>query len=151
MTMTQKIAATFALVLTLALASCAGAAPTWENNLGQLVGKPANDADIFLRSHPTGDYAKGDARVYVWQGHNTESIFGPSVTRGSGLQIGRATSLGTEFYLSGIQYDTCVVKATVLDGIIREIHSEGSAPAGCREVYGKRHRELGSDPHNPRR
>jgi len=124
-----------ACILVLTLTACAGA-HTWDQTRNGLVGKPINDADI-LYGHPDGEYRKGDTITYVWQDRKSESVFGPSVTSGAGYRLGRPLNNGSEFLWSGIEYYTCVIRATTRDGLITKITSEGN-PGGCETIHGHR-------------
>lgn len=133
------------LVLTtlLTLTACAGGR-TLSNDLMGLQGHPINDAFITL-GEPTGSYVKGNQTVYVWQRQHRESVFGPSVTSGYGYQFGRRSSvLGSGLMWSGIQYDSCVLRAYTAGGTIQRITQEGN-PGGCETIYRYRRRDIGYD------
>ncbi|HEY8964083.1 MAG TPA: hypothetical protein VIN59_06445 [Alphaproteobacteria bacterium] len=128
------------LILILTLAACAGVR-TWDGELRKLEGKPINDA-VILYGDPDGEYRHGPATTYVWQDRKADSIFGPSVTSGAGYRIGRPLHNGSEFLWGGIEYYRCVIRATVVDGLITRITSEGD-PQGCEIIHGFRKMPLG--------
>lgn len=128
-----------ALALVLALAACAG--QTFDQHLRSYKGKPVNDFAIGYGPH-TGQYQRGDgAIVYVWQKSQTQSVFGPAVTQG-GYRIGSGGQADGGILWTGIQHNSCVIRAGTMDGLIRDISFEGN-PGGCETIYGTRKRELG--------
>jgi len=135
------------LASVLLLSACAGV-QTFDQHIKSLEGHPVNDAAIMLNQKHTGEYKQGDATVYVWQGSYSESVFDRSTYHqtGTGIQIGNMAANGNIFLLSGIQYDSCVIRATTLDGIIQRITFEGN-PGGCETVYGWKKHPMGKSAH----
>jgi hypothetical protein len=133
----MKAIALIPLAAILALSACAGV-KTFDQHLRQLEGKPVNDADLLLGHHADGEYRSGNDTVYVWQKQDVESIFGPAVTSG-GYRLGSPSQAmgGSAMIWSGIQLNSCVIRATTNDGIIKKITFEGN-PGGCETVYGFR-------------
>jgi hypothetical protein len=127
-------------VVILALSACAGAR-TWDGTLRQLEGKPINDA-VILYGHPDGEFVKGPVTTYVWQDRKADSVFGTTVTAGRGYRLGSPLGDGSEFLWSGLEYHRCVIRASVVDGIITRITSEGD-PGGCETIHGFRRMPLG--------
>jgi predicted small secreted protein len=137
----KRILAILPLLSLLALSACTGA-HTFGSDLKALEGKPINDAAIMLGGKHTGEYQRGNETVYVWQDHDSESIFGPRITMGHGYGVGSPMNDGSELLMTGLQFNTCVIRAATLDGIIRDITYEGN-PGGCESIYGYRKKALG--------
>ncbi len=125
------------LTAVLVLAACAGPM-SFDQHLRQLEGKPVNDADLMLGHHADGHYKDGANIVYVWQDYKANSVFGSNVTNG-GHRI-----LGGDVVWAGIVTNSCVIRASTYDGIIKKITYEGN-PGGCETIYGRKQEPLGRD------
>lgn len=125
-----------AICSVLLLAACASAAGIY-GRTDALKGKPVNDAVILL-GQPTGQYTSGDTTTYVWQRRASSSVLDNftdgAVTRGRGVQIGGSISDMSPFYLQGVSYYRCTIKAVTQNGIITRIWTEENA-GGCRYIY----------------
>ena len=136
----MKVLRILTLTGILALAGCTGAM-TFDQHLRQLEGHPVNDADLMLGHHADGQYQDGTDTVFVWQDHKVESILGGANLQ-NGYQIGNTASNGNSLIWGGVVMDTCVIRATTNDGIIKRIRYEGSVN-GCETIYGYHKEPLG--------
>lgn len=86
---------------------------------------------------PKGPYtAKDGGQAYVWQKRDSESIFGPAVTKGDGYQLFGGV------YWQGVTYGRCVIRANTKNGIISAIRFEGSV-GDCEIITGYRKKDIG--------
>jgi hypothetical protein len=85
--------------------------------------------------------AGGDT-VYVWQKRDSESIFGKSVTKGSGYQILDQMPDGHGLYWQGVTYNRCTIRATTHNQTVAKVTFEGN-PGGCETITGTKRKELG--------
>ncbi|MBU6235361.1 MAG: hypothetical protein KGQ41_05915 [Alphaproteobacteria bacterium] len=120
----------------LLLAACAGARTFDTDMQARYVGQPAAVAFSDFGA-PTGQYTKGADTVYVWQKRDSESIFGPSVTMGSGRNIFGG------LYWQGVTYNTCTIRGTVTPKhTLSRLTFEGN-PSGCETITGFRKKSIG--------
>ncbi|NBX66843.1 MAG: hypothetical protein EBQ96_07605 [Proteobacteria bacterium] len=117
------------------LTACAGARTFDGTMQARYVGQPISMA-IADFGTPKGPYeAKDGGQAYVWQKRDSESIFGPAVTKGEGYSL-----FGIPW--QGVTYHRCVIRANAKGGVISAIRFEG-APRDCEVITGYRKKSVG--------
>lgn len=132
----------FSLMFVLALSACASARTFDGEMRDRYVGKPVADA-IRDFGPAKGSYATADGgTAYTWQKRQSESIFGPAVTQGSGYQILGKLPDGHGVYWQGVTQYRCVIRAATQGGTVTGLRFEGN-PGGCETILGYKRAPLG--------
>ncbi len=109
-----------------------------------LVDQPV-DAALTRFGSPTGQYDRNGQTYLVWQRHRSESVTDMFGRDGHTYALGRPMGDGHIMPWSGVVYDSCVLRARTVTGVVKDVTFEGN-PGGCEILFGQKKPPLGKRP-----